>query len=185
MSEKLAPATSEDFLPVGMLASGRGPAKAMESVAKRNINVEGWEPFHYEQISATEYEVTGGIPAMIGGAKKWPEPHTTVIVLEQELTQELQANAVTDMPSVGEIAPVISDAVQTAVLVPTFSASANSHTRPQFMTVILRMPDDEAGHRRLAEMLALNKNFFGADVVSTAFQNDIMVSASLQKTILK
>ena len=182
MTDNAAAVTADDFLPVGMLANGRGPAKAMESVAKRKMNVPGWEPFHYEQISATEFEVTGGLPAVIGGAKRWPEPHTTVIVLDEELTKELQLNiseeaSFDDKTSSNAIPP--KTALSSNVASPTRHPQ-QTKSQPKYMTVILRMPDDAVGHQRIVEMLALNKNFFGADVVATAFQEDVLVSKSLQ-----
>ncbi|MDY7548216.1 hypothetical protein RGU75_18550 [Glaciimonas sp. CA11.2] len=182
MSDNVTAVSAEDILPVGMLANGRGPAKAMESVAKRKMNVPGWEPFHYEQISATEFEVTGGLPEVVGGAKRWPEPHTTVIVLEGELTKELQLStsveaSFDDKKTAITIHPKVTLSSNVAA-----SSPHTQHTKSQsrYMTVILRMPDDAAGHQRIVEMLALNKNFFGADVVATAFQDDVMVSKSLQ-----
>lgn len=192
MSDNVAMVTAEDFLPVGMLANGRGPAKAMESIAKRKHNVEGWEPFHYEQISTTEFEVTGGVPAVIGGAKKWPEPHTTVIVLNDELTQELhlvlEAQATqenkTNLGKSMNVLSAVSAVISSAQASPPVNKNDDRqlhNSMPKYMTVILRLPDDTAGHLRITEMLALNKNFFGADVVATAFQNDVMVSKSLQE----
>lgn len=179
MSENLAAVTAEDFLPVGMLANGRGPAKAMESVAKRKMNISGWEPFHYEQISATEFEVTGGLPAIIGGAKRWPEPHSTVIVLDDELTKELQLNGAGEA-SGDDNTRVTTNPPKTTLSSNIATPSHHPQSQSKYMTVILRMPDDAAGHQRIVEMLALNKNFFGADVVATAFQEDVMVSKSLQ-----
>lgn len=181
MSDNVDLVTADDFLPVGMLANGRGPAKAMESVAKRKHNVDGWEPFHYEQISATEFEVTGGIPAIIGGAKKWPEPHTTVIVLDDELTQELQliSGAQATRGEINMASNTVAVPSQISLSSHTVEAKVGLPTQPKYMTVILRMPDDTAGHRRIAEMLAVNKNFFGAEVVATAFQDNVMVSKSL------
>ncbi|QRX82458.1 hypothetical protein [Glaciimonas sp. PAMC28666] len=178
MSDNVDLVTADDFLPVGMLANGRGPAKAMESVAKRKHNVDGWEPFHYEQISATEFEVTGGIPAIIGGAKKWPEPHTSVIILDDELTQELQL-ILGAQPTHGEQTVTTNTVAAPSQTSHVVEAKTDLPTQSKYMTVILRMPDDTAGHRRIAEMLALNKNFFGADVVATAFQDDFMVSKTL------
>lgn len=188
MNDTINPASHEDMLPIGMLGNGRGTAKAMETVAIRKNNVEGWQPFHYEKISATEFEVSGGIPALIGGAKRWPEPHTTVIVSEVELAQELEmaseasaagngdSIAATASPvlalSAAPSAPVLADAKQTKLA---------SQTQ-KYMTVILRMPDDVAGHQRIADMLALENNFFGAVVMATAFQEDIQVSQLLQKS---
>ncbi|MGS0743569.1 hypothetical protein ACVBEF_17350, partial [Glaciimonas sp. GG7] len=172
---------TEDILPVGMLVNEYGAAKAMANVATRKKNIVGWEPFHYEKISATEYEVTGGIPAIIGGAKKWPEPHTTVMVSEEELAQNLAVDLWDIASDSNEhiVAVTVHNEAQSTSLVS--DRMGQSSAMPKYLTVILRMPADAAGHQRIAEMLALDKDFFGATVMATAFQDDILVSRSLQK----
>lgn len=185
MNDTTTPASNAEILPVGMLANGRGPAQAMDHVARRKNGIEGWEPFHYEKISATEFEVTGAIPALIGGAKKWPEPHTTVIVSEEEIAQELAADSVAETlhgKDADPEAPAALGAAQSALSAPELTAQANSHSTPKYMTVVLRMPVDKAGHQRIADTLALNKNFFGAVVMATSFQDEILVSEFLQKS---
>ncbi|PUA19087.1 hypothetical protein [Glaciimonas sp. PCH181] len=188
MNDTINPASHEDMLPIGMLGNGRGTAKAMETVAIRKTNIEGWQPFHYEKISATEFEVSGGIPAIIGGAKRWPEPHTTVIVSEEELAQELEAVSEEapagndDSVRVAAPAVLVSSAVQSLAGITDAKLANPASSKQKYMTVILRMPDDAAGHQRIADMLALDNNFFGAVVMATAFQEDILVSQFLQKS---
>ena len=183
MNDPTTPASNPEILPVGMLANGGGPAQAMESVATRKNGIEGWEPFHYEKISATEFEVTGGIPAMIAGAKKWPEPHTTVIVSEEEIAQELAADLVeeTSQGKDDSGAAVMVGAVQSAPSVPELMPLERANNTPKYMTVVLRMPADKAGHQRIVDTLGLDRNFFGAVVMATSFQDEILVSEFLQK----
>jgi len=184
MSDTTAPASNEEILPVGMLANGRGQTQAMESVATRKSGIEGWEPFHYEKISANEFEVTGGLPAVIAGAKKWLEPHTTVIVTDADIAQELMADSTQETPQCTKergAAPELVDA-QSTLSVPESMPLTNAIGTPKYLTVVLRMPTDKLGHQRVSDALALNKNFFGAVVMATSFQDEILVSEFLQNS---
>ncbi|MBC7490763.1 MAG: hypothetical protein H7240_13175 [Glaciimonas sp.] len=182
MNDKLVPYGNDDMLPVGMLANGSGIFKAMENVAVRKNNIDGWQPFYYEKISATEFEVTGGIPAIIDNAKKWPESHTTVIVSEEELAQELaETSGNRTLDTNDNVEPVIgADEAQSMLFAADGTGIEMGGSSPKYMTVILRMPTDAIGHQRITEVLALNKNFFGAVIIATAFQDDILVGKFLQ-----
>ncbi|MDY7577289.1 hypothetical protein RGU70_02960 [Herbaspirillum sp. RTI4] len=145
-----------DFLPVGMLTNGHAAVQMMQTIAINKQGVAGWEPFHYEKISATEYELTGGLLTVTGNSRKWLEPHTTVIVSEEEIATALRAT----MPPVVATAPVPDLAAAAPVIAPAVST--------QYMTVTLTLPADEAGRQRLRDALRVGSDFFGATVIANS-----------------
>ncbi len=97
MSEAETPPASihlADLLPVGMLAHTGTVGQAMSLVANRKVGQPGWEAFHYERISESEFEITGGLVVMAGGTKKWPGPHDSVVISEADILQQLQSTNV-------------------------------------------------------------------------------------------
>jgi hypothetical protein len=155
---------------VGMLGNGAPQSQALEQAAMRKHGVDGWEPFHYEKISETEYEVSGGVPALIGGVKKWPGPHSAVVVTQAELE-------LTSTPA--EIAPVQPQAA--APSMPSLpQQSADGGTAPNFLTVVLQLPADEAGRKRICNALSLDASFFGATVTATSLADEIAVNQLLE-----
>jgi len=162
---------------VGMLGNGAPLTLALEAVAIRKHGVDGWEPFHYEKISESEYEVSGGTCELVGGVKKWPGEHTTVIVSLDELAEEARAaepvevaqNAQqTNLSSVA--AKQISDKIP-----PRGDGSA-----PTYLTVVLQLPQDDQGRRRIYDALSLDTNFFGAVVTATSLADEIAVNQLLE-----
>lgn len=156
---------------VGMLGNGAPLTLALETVAIRKHGVDGWEPFHYEKISETEYEVSGGISVLIGGVKKWPGDHTTVIVSVDELATEApQTPPRIDSPSAA--VKLVSDNV--------LWSGDDGHAGPDYLTVVLQLPTDEQGRRRIYEALRLDANFFGAVVTATSLADEIAVNQLLE-----
>ena len=45
-----------EMLPVGMVAHGGQVAQIMAELAQRQRNLPGWEAFHYEKISDTDWQ---------------------------------------------------------------------------------------------------------------------------------
>ncbi|WP_211470112.1 hypothetical protein [Collimonas humicola] len=155
---------------VGMLGNGAPQSQALEQVAMRKHGVGGWEPFHYEKISETEYEVSGGVPALIGGVKKWPGPHSAVVVTQAEL--ELASTP-------AEIAPVQPQAA--APSMPSLpQQNADGSAAPNFLTVVLQLPADEAGRKRICNAFNLDASFFGATVTATSLADEIAVNQLLE-----
>lgn len=155
---------------VGMLGNGAPQSQVLEQVAMRKHGVDGWEPFHYEKISEAEYEVSGGVPALVGGVKKWPGPHSAVVVTQAEL--ELAS------------APVAIVHVQpqtAALLTPALPVqNADGGAAPNFLTVVLQLPADEAGRKRICNALSLDASFFGATVTATSLADEIAVNQLLE-----
>ena len=153
------PINLADMLPVGMLANGGMASDAMVAVAQRKHGLAGWEAFHYERISASEFEITGGMAVMVGGMKKWPGPHDTVIVSEVEILQEMQAHQVGEAASGGQTGQNL------LLSVPSVStATSMANTPAQYLKVVLTLPDDEAGRQRVLAAFHLQANVFGARV---------------------
>ncbi|WP_041742269.1 hypothetical protein [Collimonas fungivorans] len=153
---------------VGMLGNGALAGQVLEAVAMRKHGDPAWEPFHYEKISETEYEVSGGAPAVIGGVKKWPGPHSSVLVTVDEIAEEQQirfpAQAAPEQAAVRQFLP---DTTQGG-------AAAN------FLTVVLQLPQDEAGRKRICNALGLDADFFGAKVTATSLADEIAVNQLLE-----
>lgn len=155
---------------VGMLGNGAPQSQLLEQVAIRKHGIDGWEPFHYEKISENEYEVSGGMPVLVGGVKKWPGPHSTVVVMLAEL--ELAA-------APAEIAAVQPQTA--ALLMPALPGQdTDGGAAPNFLTVVLQLPSDEAGRKRICNALSLDANFFGATVTATSLADEIAVNQLLE-----
>ena len=159
MSQNEAPDINADFLPVGMISGGGTYALAIEQAAMRKHAVPGWAPFHYEKISASEYECNGGFSIGSGGYKKWPEPHTSVIITEAEIQHELQLLLADDA--------VNSEESNAATPLQT-RTTQHSPNAPKFLTVVLQLPDDLLGQQRIKNAFHLDANFFGAVVTSVS-----------------
>lgn len=174
---------------VGMLGNGAPQSLALEVVAMRKHGGEAWEPFHYEKISETEYEVSGGIPAMVGGVKKWPGPHSSVMVSVDEILREQQENLQENNPAdnvqvqpQSQFETLIAPARQ--LLSDTASArndpSIEASAAPAYLTVVLQLPSDEQGRKRICNALSLDANFFGAVVTATSLADEIAVNQLLE-----
>ena len=153
---------------VGMLGNGAPASQVLEAVAIRKHGDPAWEPFHYEKISETEYEVSGGAPAVIGGVKKWPGPHSSVLVTVDEIAEEQQMRfPVQAAPEPAAVRQLLPDAAQGG-------AAAN------FLTVVLQLPQDELGRKRICNALGLDADFFGAKVTATSLADEIAVNQLLE-----
>lgn len=160
---------------VGMLGNGAPASQVLETVAMRKHGDPAWEPFHYEKISETEYEVSGGAPAVIGGVKKWPGPHSSVLVTVDEISEEQQAR----FPL--EVVPAVpqQELAQAALHQPS-SDNGPSVATPNYLTVVLQLPADEQGRKRIRNALSLDADFFGAKVTATSLADEIAVNQLLE-----
>ncbi|MEO6917873.1 MAG: hypothetical protein ABI171_02330 [Collimonas sp.] len=157
---------------VGMLGNGAPQSQVLELVAKRKHGVEGWEPFHYEKVSESDYEVSGGVPALIGGVKKWPGPHSSVVVSVAELEQAAVAAETAHAP-----AKTAARSMQVGAML---AQTADAGVSPDYLTVVLQLPSDEQGRKRLCNALSLGTNFFGAQVTATSLADEIAVNQLLE-----
>jgi len=150
------PASLAEMLPVGMINGGGTAAAAMAAVAQRKRGIPGWEAFHYERLSANEFEITGGIAVNIGGVKKFQGTHDTVNVSETEVLDEMRGAQSTMVPSVMTL-------LERDLLANDIGNSRAAHG-PKFLKVVFALPDDEAGRQRILQAFQLQANFFGAKV---------------------
>jgi len=157
---------------VGMLGNGAPQSQVLEQVAMRKHGVDGWEPFHYEKISETEYEVSGGVPALVGGVKKWPGPHSTVVVSAAELEQAAAPVPVAQPQAAATALPAIERSAK--------NVAGAAAAAPAFLTVVLQLPSDEAGRKRICQALSLDADFFGATVAATSLADEIAVNQLLE-----
>ncbi|MCU6434523.1 hypothetical protein LPB67_12145 [Undibacterium sp. Jales W-56] len=154
------------FLPVGMIANGGTYAQAIESAAIKKYNLPGWAPFHYAKVSDTEYECTGGFAIGSGGQKKWPEPHTSIIVNESEIAVEL-AYLLADDDASPAAAPQATSSQASQAPMAAASTPRPGGT-PKYLTVVFQLPDDAAGQQRIKEAFRIDASFFGAQVTSVS-----------------
>jgi hypothetical protein len=151
-------ATLAEMLPVGMLASGGVIAQAMSELANRKCGMPGWEAFHYERISDTEFEITGGVVTIVGGVKKWPGPHDSLTINEAEILEELNQRVLDEAQAAPNSAP------QT---IAAGTAKVNAGTA-QYLQVVFALPEDEIGRQRILKAFHLHADFFGAKVQTCA-----------------
>jgi hypothetical protein len=153
------PDSLAEMLPVGMLANGGLAADAMTAIANRRHAVAGWEAFHYERISESEFEITGGMLVMSGNSKKWPGPHECVRVTEAEILQEMRLMA----------GPVAITAVPPRAAPAPFPVQITGG----YLQVQLALPEDEAGRQRILKAFHLQADFFGARVLACSLHDGL------------
>ena len=158
INNSITNATLAEMLPVGMLANGGIIALAMSAVANRKRNVPGWEAFHYERISDAEFEITGGTTLIVGGIKKWPGPHDSLVITESEIMDELNP--------VSSVEPQATPSPLTSFIASSSTTTANSS---QYLQVVFAFPEDELGRQRVLKAFHLHADFFGAKVHTCAF----------------
>lgn len=150
-----------DMLPVGMLANGGIAAEAMAAVANRQHDTPGWEAFHYERVSETQFDITGGVAVMAGGMKKWPGPHETVSVTEAEILEEMRRHQTSN------VLPILSE--KPAPHIPHLTGASKT----PFLNVVFALPEDEAGRQRILKAFHLQADFFGARVQACSLLDQI------------
>lgn len=154
-SPEALPDTLADMLPVGMISAGGMAAMAMAAVAQRQQGQSDWEAFHYERISDTEFEITGGIAVHTAGSKKFQGAHETVIISEAAVLAEMRQQLSLQKPGTaeGNVGPSAKhDPVK-----------ADMATAP-LLKVVFSLPQDEAGQQRILRAFQLQADFFGAKV---------------------
>ncbi|MCH8618245.1 hypothetical protein [Undibacterium sp. TS12] len=147
------PDSLAEMLPVGMISAGGLAAAAMATVAQRQFGQDGWQAFHYERISATEFEITGGIAVQTssGSARKFQGAHDTVIIREADILAEMRRQIPADVAT-----PLPDDIVTIPV--------SHGKTATPLLKVVFSLPEDEVGRQRILRAFQLQADFFGAKV---------------------
>ncbi len=148
-----------EMLPVGMVAHGGKVAQIMADLAKQQRGVKDWEAFHYEKISDSAVELTGGIVSYASGAKRWLEPHDCVTIPLAAVVQEMQRQGLLSTSS--NISTKEIDK-----LASTHGSSNTSDLSREVLHVAFALPDDPAGRQRILKTFHLHADFFGAEVLA-------------------
>lgn len=152
-----------EMLPIGMIAGGGIAAVAMAAVANRKylaaqpveLQNSDWQAFHYERISATEFEITGGVADVSPGARKFHGAHDTVIITEAEVLAEMRKL----LPQ----AATVTSTTASTTLAQGINTQQATNTA-NVLKVIFTLPDDEPGRQRILRAFQLQADFFGAKV---------------------
>ncbi len=148
-----------EMLPVGMVAHGGQVAQIMADIAKRQRGLADWEAFHYERISDTAVELTGGIVSTANGSKRWLEPHDCVTIPLAAVVQEMQKQGLlSSTPSPGPNAAPAAREMQTPV------------QSGDILHLSLALPTDPIGKQRLLKTFHLQADFFGAQVIACSLE---------------
>ncbi|MFA9274310.1 MAG: hypothetical protein ACEQSE_05485 [Candidatus Aquirickettsiella gammari] len=150
-----------DMLPVGMVAHGGQVAQIMADIAKRLRGLEGWEAFHYEKVSDSAVELTGGIVSITNGAKRWLEPHDCITIPLAAVVAEMQKQGLLstlDSATAPELA-------QTKSLVPGDYQDKGSNAQYPYLHLKLALPDDALSRQKLLQTLHLQADLMGATII--------------------
>lgn len=144
-----------EMLPVGMVAHGGQVAQIMADIAKRQRGLADWEAFHYERISDSAVELTGGIVSTATGNKRWLEPHDCVTIPLSAVVLEMQKlGLLTPMALAGE-----------HQVLPNLPAQSVTQ-QGDILHVSFVLPIDPIGRQRLLKTFHLQADFFGAEVIA-------------------
>ncbi|MBR7800395.1 hypothetical protein [Undibacterium fentianense] len=153
-----------EMLPVGMVAHGGQVARIMADIAQRQRGLENWEAFHYEKISDSAVELTGGIVSIQNGSKRWLEPHDCITIPLAAVFAEMQKQGLVDSPAVLPMPHL--NALNTANP-PTMNGSdvvsSGSHA---FLHLKLALPSDQASRQKILSKLHLEADLLGATVIA-------------------
>lgn len=148
-----------EMLPVGMVAHGGKLAQIMADLAKQQKGLEDWEAFHYEKISDTAVELTGGIVTQVNGSKRWLEPHDCVTIPLVLVVKEMQRQGL--VPGDSATPEPDQEAIDATVHLPP-----NSQESHDILHVSFALPMDPIGRQRLLKTFHLQADFFGAEVIA-------------------
>ncbi len=145
-----------EMLPVGMVANGGLVAQIMADLAQKQRNLPGWEAFHYEKISETAVELTGGLVSQTNGGKRWLEPHDCITILLADVIVEMQRQ--------GLIAAKMEldnnqNQEKTAPLV-------SGKTGQEKLHVCFALPENRADRLRFLQTLHAGADVLGAQVLA-------------------
>ena len=143
-----------EMLPVGMVAHGGQVAQIMAEIAKRQRGLADWEAFHYEKISESAVELTGGIVSISNGAKRWLEPHDCITIPFAAVIAEMQKQGLLEAPIHTEVKP------HTALTPPAETQDFS------YLHLKLALPRDAASRQKILQALHLQADLMGASIVA-------------------
>lgn len=155
-----------EMLPVGMVAHGGQVAQIMAQIAQRQRGLPGWEAFHYEKISDSAVELTGGMVSNQSGSKRWLEPHDCITIPWAAVIAEMQAQDLLSTTATALAAdPVASIDKPVAQQVSSASAALGS-THSTQMQVTFVLPTDALERQRVLQAFHLQADIMGAKIIA-------------------
>lgn len=154
-----------EMLPVGMVANGGLVAEIMAEIAQRQRNLPGWEAFHYEKISESAVELTGGLVSINHGNKRWLEPHDCITIPLAAVILEMQKRGLC------ESTPEPSKSSSSEHYVPLSNAS-KANPPSQILHVCFALPDEPEARLRVLQAYHLDADILGARVLACHFGNE-------------
>lgn len=151
-----------EMLPVGMVAHGGQVAHIMAEIAKRQRGLADWEAFHYEKISDSAVELTGGIVSINNGAKRWLEPHDCITIPLAAVVAEMQKQGLLSSPLPPESS--MPQAAQGGYQ--SDSQLVNTPHNYPFLHLKLALPSDPLSRQHILQTLHLQAELMGATVVA-------------------
>lgn len=151
-----------EMLPVGMVAHGGQVAQIMAEIAKRQRGLADWEAFHYEKISDSAVELTGGIVSITNGAKRWLEPHDCITIPLAAVIAEMQKQGLLETASPPASAPAQAEhQIKTNVV--------GSADYP-YLHLKLALPNDPLSRQKLLQTLHLQADLMGATIIGCSLE---------------
>lgn len=145
-----------EMLPVGMVAHGGQVAQIMAEIAKRQRGLADWEAFHYEKISESAVELTGGIVSISNGSKRWLEPHDCITIPLAAVIAEMQKQGLLASPIPLEKFDLPNN------LTNSTQTDTEEYT---YLHLKLALPKDAVSRQKLLQALHLQADVMGASVV--------------------
>ncbi len=146
-----------EMLPVGMVAHGGQVAQIMAEIAKRQRGLADWEAFHYEKISESAVELTGGIVSISNGSKRWLEPHDCITIPLAAVIAEMQKQGLLASPMQLDKIDLANNQIN----------STHSDTQEYtYLHLKLALPKDTVSRQKLLQTLHLQADLLGASVVA-------------------
>lgn len=152
-----------EMLPVGMVAHGGQVAQIMAEIAKRQRGLPDWEAFHYEKISDSAVELTGGIVSTASGTKRWLEPHDCITIPLAAVVAEMQKQGLleTAPQAISTLTKTNSNSTND-----TISSASTPAAEYHYLHLKLALPQDPTQRQKLLQSLHLQADLMGASVVA-------------------
>lgn len=149
-----------EMLPVGMVAHGGQVAQIMAEIAKRQRGLADWEAFHYEKISDSAVELTGGIVSISNGAKRWLEPHDCITIPLAAVVTEMRKQGLLEDAPLSDLAG-IKGKTSNDNQVKTYTGG----THYSHLHLKLALPEDPVTRQQLLKALHLQADLMGATII--------------------
>ncbi|MBC3875840.1 hypothetical protein [Undibacterium flavidum] len=155
-----------EMLPVGMVAHGGQVAQIMAEIAKRQRGLADWEAFHYEKISDSAVELTGGIVSITNGAKRWLEPHDCITISFAAVIAEMQHQGLLETVPEANTVPAKIQALNNDRTM--LNTASNAHY--PYLHLKLALPDDPLSRQKLLQTLHLQADLMGATIIGCSLE---------------